>query len=99
MQQQSHAPLIPPLSDFLAKAWRASSKRHHCELEPPPMDELAALMVRKFTIDCSCLRSDRVMMLLVDVTMLQMPVLERVAVEWVRAFELLRLLRPSEEER
>jgi hypothetical protein len=54
MQQQSQAPLIPPLSDFLAKAWRASSKRHHCELEPPPMDELAALMVRPSTIGCAC---------------------------------------------
>jgi hypothetical protein len=54
LQQQSQAPLIPPLSDFLAKAWRASSKRHHCELEAPPMDELAALMVRLFTIGCAC---------------------------------------------
>jgi hypothetical protein len=39
------------------------------------------------------------MMWVIDVMMLQMPVLERVAVEWVRALELLRLLRPSEEER
>jgi hypothetical protein len=54
MHQQSQAPLIPPLTDFLAKAWRASSKKYHCELEPPPMDELAALMVRPSTSGCAC---------------------------------------------
>jgi hypothetical protein len=31
--------------------------------------------------------------------MVQMPVLEAVAVEWVRKLEILRLVRPSEDER
>lgn len=46
MQQlMSQSLPMPLLATFLANAWRYSSERHHCRLEPPAMEELATLMV------------------------------------------------------
>lgn len=40
-------PMVLPLTGFLDRAWRYHSQAQGCQLQLPPMHELAALMVRR----------------------------------------------------